>query len=238
MNGSLARNAALLAGLKACDESAVDIVVCPPYPYLAQATDALQATPIAVGAQNLSAYAEGAYTGEVSAAMLVDVGCTWVIVGHSERRHGFGDTDAVVAAKVIAALDGGLQSILCVGETLAQREAGEAEAVVGAQLDGVVDALGADRMTSLVVAYEPVWAIGTGRTATPEQAEGMHVFIRSYLAHRGVVVSGLKILYGGSVTAANAALLFAKPDIDGALVGGASLAVESFSLICAAAAAS
>ncbi|WP_284187321.1 triose-phosphate isomerase [Zoogloea oryzae] len=238
MNGGLKRNAALLAGLAACgNREGVDVVVCPPYPYLAQAVAAVKGAGVAVGGQDLCAFKDGAYTGEVSASMLLDLGCAWVIVGHSERRSLFGEADAVVAAKVQAALDAGLSPILCVGESLAQREAGEAEAVVCSQLDHVVDVLGAERFAGVVVAYEPVWAIGTGKTASPEQAQGMHREIRMHLERRGVAAEGVKILYGGSVTAANASQLFAEPDIDGALVGGASLVADSFSSICAAAAA-
>lgn len=238
MNGGLERNAALLAGLAACgNREGVDVVVCPPFPYLAQAVAAVKGAGVAVGGQDLCAFKDGAYTGEVSASMLLDLGCEWVIVGHSERRSLFGEADAVVAAKVQAALVAGLSPILCVGESLAQREAGEAEAVVRAQLDHVLDVLGVERFASVVVAYEPVWAIGTGRTASPEQAQAMHEAIRMHLARRGAVAEGVKILYGGSVTAANASQLFAAPDIDGALVGGASLVADSFSSICAAAAA-
>lgn len=238
MNGGLERNAALLAGLAACgNREGVDVVVCPPFPYLAQAVAAVKGAGFAVGGQDLCAFKDGAYTGEVSASMLLDLGCEWVIVGHSERRSLFGEADAVVAAKVQAALVAGLSPILCVGESLAQREAGEAEAVVRAQLDHVLDVLGVERFASVVVAYEPVWAIGTGRTASPEQAQAMHEAIRMHLARRGVVAEGVKILYGGSVTAANASQLFAEPDIDGALVGGASLVADGFSSICAAAAA-
>lgn len=238
MNGGRERNAALLAALAGCGSAAgVDVVVCPPYPYLAQAIAALEGVAVAVGAQNLNAHKDGAYTGEVSASMLLDLGCAWVIVGHSERRSLFGEADDVVAAKVAAALDAGLSPILCVGESLAQREAGDAEAVVCGQLDSVVDLLGAERFGAVVVAYEPVWAIGTGKTATPEQAQAMHRAIRNHLESRGVAAAWVKILYGGSVTAANASLLFAEPDIDGALVGGASLVAEGFSSICAAAAA-
>lgn len=215
----------------------VDVVVCPPFPYISQAKDVLGGSVVSVGAQNLSSFKDGAYTGEVSGSMLLDLGCSWVIVGHSERRSIFGETDDVVASKVALALDLGLKPILCVGETLEQREAGEAEAVVRTQLDGVLSVVGAELAGNIVVAYEPVWAIGTGRTATPDQAQVMHAFIRSHLQRSGVPSQKVKILYGGSVTAANASLLFVKPDIDGALVGGASLVAESFSLICAAAAA-
>lgn len=238
MNGGLERNAALLAGLAACgNREGVDVVVCPPYPYLSQAVAVLGRAAVAVGGQDLCAFKEGAYTGEVSASMLLDVGCSWVIVGHSERRSMFGETDAVVSAKVSAALDAGLAPILCVGESLAQRESGEADAVVRTQLDRVVDALGFDRFAGVVVAYEPVWAIGTGKTASPEQAQAMHRSVRVHLERRGVAAEGVRILYGGSVTAANALQLFSEPDIDGALVGGASLVADGFSSICAAAAA-
>ncbi len=239
MNGSLARNAALLGGLKAAAVGGeVERVVCPPYPYLVQAIESLAGVPIAVGAQNLSAIKEGAHTGEVSASMLTDLGCRWVIVGHSERRNLYGEDDVAVAAKVQAALDAKLMPILCVGETLSQREAGQAESIVHRQLDGVVSVLGAERAGAVVVAYEPVWAIGTGRTASPEQAQAIHASIRAFLASRGVNAAEVRLLYGGSVTAANAASLFAQADIDGALVGGASLQVEGFSEICVAAAAS
>lgn len=239
MNGSLARNHALLVELGAMARSdCVDVVVCPPYTYLSQVLSLLEGADIAVGAQNLSAFREGAYTGEVSGAMLVDCGCEWVVVGHSERRSAYGESDDVVAAKVQAALDSGLRPILCVGETLEQRERAVAEEVVGLQLDAVVSAVGAASASSVVIAYEPVWAIGTGKTATPEQAQAMHAFIRARLAQCGVVAQGVKILYGGSVTAVNAPQLFGKPDIDGALVGGASLVAAGFSAICAAAAAS
>jgi len=238
MNGCLERNASLLAELRLLGISErVDVVVCPPSPYISQAKNVLAGSAISVGAQNLSSFKEGAYTGEVSGSMLLDSGCSWVIVGHSERRSIFGETDDVVASKVALALDLGLKPILCVGETLEQREAGEAEAVVRTQLDGVLSVVGAALAGDIVVAYEPVWAIGTGRTATPDQAQMMHAFIRSHLERSGVPSQKVKILYGGSVTAGNASLLFVKPDIDGALVGGASLVAESFSLICAAAAA-
>ena len=191
-----------------------------------------------LGAQDLSEHSAGAFTGDVAAPMLRDVGCEWVLVGHSERRTLHGEGDQLVAAKISAALDAGLAPILCVGETLEERDGGRAEEVVSSQLASVVSQLGAVAMAGLVVAYEPVWAIGTGRTATPEQAELMHVCIRESLAGAGVAAGVVRILYGGSVTAANAAALFAKPNIDGALVGGASLVAENFSSICVAAAAS
>lgn len=236
MNGGLDRNAVLLSSLAAKGGvTNVDVVICPPYTYLAQALVALAPAGIAVGAQNLSAYKEGAYTGEVSAAMLVDLGCGWVIVGHSERRNLFGETDDVVTEKVRVAIDAGLRPVLCVGESLLEREAGEAEIVVCRQLDHVVSAIGAEKFAEVVVAYEPVWAIGTGKTATPEVAQAMHKGIRLHLAVHGI--ENVRILYGGSVTAVNASQLFSEPDIDGALVGGASLVADSFLSICAAAAA-
>ena len=240
MNGSLARNEALLVALSTMvrPEGRVDVVVCPPCAYLSQVRALLEGEPIALGGQSLSAFKDGAYTGEVSGAMLLDSGCEWVIVGHSERRSACGESDDVVAAKVQAALDSGLRPILCVGETLEERERGLAEKVVGSQLDAVVSVVGPVLASSVVVAYEPIWAIGTGKTATPEQAQDMHAFIRARLVECGVMAQGVKILYGGSVTAVNASQLFGKPDIDGALVGGASLVAEGFSAICAAAAAS
>jgi len=240
MNGSFALNASLLAGMKfrlGCSEQ-VDVVVCPPYPYLAQVRALLEGSEIFLGAQNLSSFSEGAYTGEVSASMLVDIGCSWVIVGHSERRNVFGETNQIVADKVRIALEHGLKPILCVGETLEQRVAGVDKQIVRAQLDEVVSALGGEHAEALVVAYEPVWAIGTGVAATPDQAEAMHIFIRSHLSYLGVANQGIKVLYGGSVNVGNASSLFSQPNIDGALVGGASLIVDDFSSICAAAAAS
>jgi len=237
MNGNLTRNASLLAELGGCDMSGrVEVVVCPPYPYLFQVQSALAVRGLAVGAQNLSSFSDGAYTGEVSASMLVDLGCSWVIVGHSERRGGLGDTNEIVADKVRAALAAGLKPILCVGETSLQREAGEAEVIVRSQLESVMSSLGPEGGRRLVVAYEPVWAIGTGKTATPDEAEAMHIFIRSCLEQCGMPAHLIRVLYGGSVTALNAAALFGMPNIDGALVGGASLVAKNFSSICAAAA--
>jgi len=239
MNGSLVSNAGLLAGMKSgldCFDR-VDLVLCPPYPYIWQVMDALRGTGIDCGAQNLSSFTDGAYTGEVSASMLADLGCRWVIIGHSERRASFGDTDDLVAAKVISALDAGLTPILCVGESLAQRTDGVAEAVVRSQLDSVLTEVGRLHGRSIVVAYEPIWAIGTGNTASPDQAERMHSFIRSHLRSLDGGFAESRVIYGGSVNSANAATLFACPSIDGALVGGASLVVDSFASICAAAAA-
>ena len=238
MNGDQVQNAALIDGLKGRIPEGIDVVVCPPYPYLAQVKALVGELGVGLGAQDLSPHSRGAFTGDVAAPMLRDVGCEWVLVGHSERRTLHGEGDQLVAAKIASALEAGLVPILCVGETLGERDGGRAEEVVSSQVASVVSELGAVAMEGVVVAYEPVWAIGTGRTATPEQAELMHVCIRESLAGSGVVAGGVRILYGGSVTAANASSLFAQPNIDGALVGGASLVAENFSSICVAAAAS
>lgn len=237
MNGSLSANALLLQDVvENAPVDAVDVAVCPPFVYLGQAASALGACGVGLGAQNLAAFAGGAYTGEISASMLRDLGCEWVVVGHSERRAYFGESDALVVEKLRLALAAGLRPIVCVGETLDQRESGLAEQVVGGQVDAVTRGLSADEAAAVVLAYEPVWAIGTGRTATPEQANEMHVFIRGRLSAAGWPGEGVRVLYGGSVTADNAGILFDKPDIDGALVGGASLVAGNFLAICAAAA--
>ena len=233
MNGGLAANAALLselaAGWKA--EPGREIAVCAPYPYLAQVSAALRATAIAWGAQDVSEHESGAFTGEVSAGMLVEFGCGYAIVGHSERRQFFCDTDAVVAAKTVAALAGGLTPIVCVGETLAERDAGATMAVVSRQLDAVLAAVGA-KAAQIKVAYEPVWAIGTGRTASPEEAQAVHAMLRARLARSGA--AEVSLLYGGSVKADNAKALFAMADIDGGLIGGASLRSAEFLAIARA----
>lgn len=236
MHGSLAENAALLAAIKSA-LAGIEAAVCVPFPYLAQAQAALAGSSIAWGAQNLSEQSKGAFTGEVSAAMLLDFGCRYVIVGHSERRSLYGETDAVVAKKYLAAQTAGLTPILCVGESLEERESGVTESVVARQLDAVIEAAGVVSLAKAVVAYEPVWAIGTGKTATPEQAQAVHAFIRGRIAtlDKGVA-EGLTIQYGGSVKAANAAELMAQPDIDGGLIGGASLIADEFAAICKAAA--
>jgi triosephosphate isomerase len=238
MHGSLPENAALLervrqgAGALRTARSAV----CVPFPYLFQAQQQLAGSPVAWGAQNVSAQAKGAFTGEVSAAMVREFGCTYVIVGHSERRGLYAEDDALVSAKFGAALGAGLAPILCVGETLAQRESGETERVVAAQLDAVVGRHGVQALARAVVAYEPVWAIGTGRTATPEQAQAVHAFLRRRVAAQDASIAAqLPILYGGSVKASNAGELFAMPDIDGGLIGGASLDANEFLAICRAA---
>ncbi len=236
MNGSLSENAALLAGLKAA-LTHIEALVCVPYPYLAQAQALLIGSSLAWGAQNLSEQSQGAYTGEVSAAMLKDFDCAYVIVGHSERRSLYGESDALVAMKYKVAQAAGLTPILCVGESLQEREAGITEQVVARQLDAVIQVAGIASLAQAVVAYEPVWAIGTGKTASPEQAQAVHAFIRNKLAALDAgVANGLVIQYGGSVKASNAAELMAKPDIDGALVGGASLVIDEFVAICKAAA--
>jgi triosephosphate isomerase len=214
------------------------MLLCPPYVYLPAVRDWLAGSPIALGAQDIAdKEGTGAYTGEVSGAMLRDVGCSYAIVGHSERRALYGETDAVVATKFQATQRAGLIPIVCVGETLAQREAGETRQVIARQLEAVMDAAGVQAFGNAVVAYEPVWAIGTGRTATPEQAQEVHAFIRGMVAARdGTIAAGLSILYGGSVKGANARNLLAMADIDGGLVGGASLVAAEFLEIFRAAA--
>jgi len=236
MHGSLAENAALLAALKPA-LAGIDAVVCVPFPYLAQAQAALAGSSVAWGAQNLSEQSKGAFTGEVSAAMLLDFGCTYVIVGHSERRSLYGESDALVASKYMAAQATGLKPILCVGESLEERESGVTEAVVARQLDAVINVAGVASLANAVVAYEPVWAIGTGKTASPEQAQAVHAFIRNKIAALDAAIADqLVIQYGGSVKAANASELMVQPDIDGGLIGGASLVAEEFVAICRAAA--
>lgn len=234
MNGGLEANAKLLADLHAGAGILADyctVAVCTPFPYLAQARSQLENSVISWGAQDVSAHASGAYTGEVSAAMLNDFGCKWVLVGHSERRAMHGESDELVAAKAQAALGAGLTPVVCVGETLAEQEAGQTLNVIHRQLAPVLK-LGAQAVSRLVVAYEPVWAIGTGLTATPTQAQEVHAAIRAALATLGA--QQVHVLYGGSVKADNAASLFAMPDIDGALVGGASLVADEFLRIAAA----
>ena len=231
MHGSLAANQRLLESVRTGVESApgVEAAVCVPFPYLQQAAAALGGTPVAWGAQNLSEHDAGAYTGEVSGAMLRELGCRYVIVGHSERRTLYGERDAQVAAKFAAAQRVGLVPILCVGETLAEREQGATEEVVGRQIRVVMGVAGVAALAEAVVAYEPVWAIGTGRTASPEQAEAVHAFIRDTVgAADAGVAERLPVLYGGSVKPENAPALFAMRDIDGGLIGGASLVAEDF----------
>lgn len=237
MHGALQQNTDLLARIAASAPGlACEIAVCPPYPYLAQAQLALAGSGVALGAQSVSEHALGAFTGEVSASMLVEFGCRYVLVGHSERRALFGETDSVVAAKFEAALNAGLVPVLCVGETLAERESGITKVVVGRQLSSVLDRFGVAVFESAVVAYEPVWAIGTGVTASPAQAQEVHRAIRAQIAVLDVsVAEGLRILYGGSVKPQNAGELFGQSDIDGGLIGGAALVVDDFLKICLAA---
>ena len=227
MNGGLAINARLLDRLVSGWHTTVgrSLAVCVPFPYLGQAQAALSSSPIAWGAQDVSAHAAGAYTGEVAAAMLVEFGCRYTLVGHSERRQLHRESDGEVAAKAKAALSAGMTPIVCVGETLAEREAGATNAVVLRQLGAVAEALG-DRMANVVLAYEPVWAIGTGRTASPDQAQEVHAVLRNALEE--AKAPDVMMLYGGSVKADNAAALFAQSDVDGGLVGGASLSAEEF----------
>ncbi len=235
MNGGLAANEALVqAMLSGIGQPAADVALCVPAPYLAQLQSLLQGSPVALGSQDVSAHEQGAYTGEVSVSMLKDFGCRYAIVGHSERRQYHGETDAVVAAKAQRALAGGVTPIVCVGETLAEREAGETEAVVKRQLAAVIHTV-AHCTTEIVVAYEPVWAIGTGKTATPEMAQAVHAVLRAQLAAATGNAKRVHILYGGSMNAANAASLLAQPDIDGGLIGGASLKAADFLSIVAAA---
>jgi triosephosphate isomerase (TIM) len=238
MHGTRAENARLVDALiEASDEARCDLVLCPPYVYLWEIGRQVKDSPIALGAQDVCAEAQGAFTGEVSAAMVKDVGCRYAIVGHSERRLLFREDDALVARKFVAAQGAGLVPILCVGETLEERERGVTEEVVGRQLDAVLAVAGAQALARAIVAYEPVWAIGTGKNATPEQAQAVHAFIRGRIAARDAIIGdGLRLLYGGSVKAANAAELFDQPDVDGGLVGGASLKADEFVRICAAAA--
>lgn len=238
MYGRLASNKALLEGVVAGvrELKGADYAVCVPYPYLAQTQSMLQGSNVAWGAQNLNQHEEGAYTGAVAPGMLVDFGCRYVIIGHSERRGLFQETNASASAKFDAALRAGLTPIFCVGETLAEREAGVTEQVVATQLDAVLNSAGAQGLAKAVVAYEPVWAIGTGKTASPDQAQAVHAFIRQRVAQQDShVAQALCILYGGSVKADNASELFAMPDIDGGLIGGASLLANDFVAICRAA---
>jgi len=239
MNGSNAANAELVDGIVAGmpQSDSVELLICPPFPFLAAMAAKLSGTGVALGAQNVSQHQAGAYTGETAPSMLSDVGCTYVLVGHSERRAIMGESSEMVAAKFQAAQDAGLIAVLCVGETQQQREAKQTEAVVDEQLNAVIDGSGIQAFSNAVIAYEPVWAIGTGLTATPEQAQDVHRHIREVLAARDQdVADAVRILYGGSVKGDNAAGLFSKPDIDGGLIGGASLKSADFLAIAEAAA--
>jgi triosephosphate isomerase len=235
MHGSRASNRALLGSILERPVQGVECVVCVPFPYLADVAGQLGGSPVGWGAQNVSEHAQGAYTGEVSAAMLTEFGCRYALVGHSERRQLYGESDAQVAAKFAAASKAGLVPILCVGETLDEREAGRTEEVVARQLEAVLEKA---PFGDAVLAYEPVWAIGTGRNATPEQAQEVHAFLRKKVSSGDrIPASGNRILYGGSVKPQNAAAIFAMPDVDGGLIGGASLVAEDFLAILKAASA-
>jgi triosephosphate isomerase len=238
MNGSLAANAALVAGIKeGLPADACDVAVCVPAPYLAQVQGAVAGSAVALGAQDMSAHASGAFTGEVSAAMLQEFGVQYVILGHSERRAYHGENDAAVAAKTVAALKAGLVPVVCVGETLEQREAGQTNEIVGGQLDVVLAALSVEEAARIVVAYEPVWAIGTGKTATPEMAQEVHAMLRARLGAKSAEAAAkVRVLYGGSMKPDNAEQLLAMADIDGGLIGGAALKAADFLAIIKAAA--
>ncbi len=238
MNGSNAANAELVDGIIGGmpQSDTVELLICPPFPYLGAIAAKLPGTGVALGAQNVSQHEAGAYTGETAPSMLIDVGCKYVLVGHSERRAIMGESSETVAAKFRAAQDAGLIPVLCVGETQGERESKQTEAVVDEQLNAVIEGSGIEALQNAVIAYEPVWAIGTGLTATPEQAQDVHRHIRDVLAGRNQdVADGVRILYGGSVKGDNAAGLFSKPDIDGGLIGGASLKSADFLAIAEAA---
>jgi triosephosphate isomerase (TIM) len=237
MNGSTASAQALLAEIKAGMGAITktEVLVCPPFPYLALAVEAVAGSQVAVGAQNACTEHSGAYTGEVSAPMIKEIGCTYVILGHSERRQYYGETDEIVAKKYAQVLAAGLTPILCVGETLSEREQGQTEAVVARHLDGVMHTAGVEAISRGVIAYEPVWAIGTGMTATPAQAQEVHAFLRQRIAAQSAeVAAGVRILYGGSMKPDNALELMSQADIDGGLIGGASLKASDFLAICQA----
>ena len=238
LHGTRAFATALVAEIAASPAPGVELVILPPLPYIGDLIEDFEGTPLAFGAQDVSSNEQGAYTGEVSASMLVDVGARYGLVGHSERRQYHAESSELVALKFQAAIHAGLCPILCLGEGLEQREAGETEAVIAAQLRPVLDLVGVAAFARAVVAYEPVWAIGTGRTASPEQAQAVHAFIRGEVAARDATIAGsLPILYGGSVKPGNAASLFGQADVDGGLIGGASLVAADFLAIATAAAA-
>ncbi|UCH53674.1 MAG: triose-phosphate isomerase [Pseudomonadota bacterium] len=238
MNGTRAEAAALVDGIKngVSSASKAEVAVCPPFILVPLVAERLAGSAVVWGGQNLSVHKSGAYTGEVSGPMLKDYACTYAIVGHSERRTYYGEDDNLVAEKFAAAQSHGLVPILCIGETLAERERGQTEQVVARQLDAVLEKSGISALGSAVIAYEPVWAIGTGKTATPEQAQAVHKFIRDKLAKLDRhIAEGVRILYGGSMKGSNAKELIGQPDIDGGLIGGASLQAEEFLTICRAA---
>ena len=236
MNGSSDSVKELMNGIKAGIGGAnAEVVVCPPFVYIPSVADAIADSGIKLGAQNMCDQDAGAFTGEVSGPMLKDVGCEYVIIGHSERRAMYGETDEVTAIKYGAVLKNGLKPIFCIGETLEERDQGITEQVVGRQIDAILNSDGVASLANAVLAYEPVWAIGTGKTASPEQAQEVHAFIRNKIAEQDkVIAEGLRILYGGSMNPANAAELRSQPDIDGGLIGGASLKAEDFLVICSA----
>ena len=236
LNASIQDTEDLIKGILAgMDGVSAEVAVCPPYPYLMQAHQLLEGSAVRLGAQNVSDQDNGAYTGEVSAAMLIEVGCYYGIIGHSERRAYYAEDDAFIARKFVKLQAHDVVPILCVGETLEEREQGVTETVVATQLDAVIEEAGVAALANAVIAYEPVWAIGTGMTATREQAQEVHAFIRQRVAgHDAAVAEKVQILYGGSVKPDNAAELFAEPDIDGGLIGGASLKAEDFLGICRA----
>ena len=239
MNGDSESTVDLVNGIAAgrADVTNAEVLICPPYILIPRAADALNGRDdISLGAQDLDINDSGAFTGQISASMLVDAGCKYVLVGHSERRALYGESDQDVAAKFNAAQNGGLIPVLCVGETLAERESGDTETVVARQLQAVIDVVGINKLANSVIAYEPVWAIGTGMTATPEQAQDVHKFIRNMLSTLSTdIAENMQILYGGSMNAGNADALIGMQDIDGGLIGGASLQAESFLAICKAA---
>lgn len=239
MNGASADNEALVQGIingLGTSAGAAEVLICPPFAYLGSVAGLLAGSVVMLGAQNASQFTAGAYTGEVSAAMLADIDCRFVIVGHSERRSMFAESDDLVAEKFLRVQENGMTPIICLGETLEHREAGETERVVARQIDAVMDRAGAEAVARAVIAYEPVWAIGTGRTASPEQANAVHEFIRRRVRDRvDAQADDMRILYGGSVNPGNCEALFAMPEIDGGLIGGASLKAEDFVSICRAA---
>jgi len=235
MNASRAQTSALVSGILEAGDLNCDVAVFPPYPYLPLAVAGTEKSVLSVGAQNCADQTSGAYTGEVAADMLADIGASMVIIGHSERRTLYGETDETVLRKTRLALDSGLVAVVCVGETLEERKSGKEETVVATQLELLLNELSDEDWKNIVIAYEPVWAIGTGETATPEQAQAIHAYIRQLLTERSAEIGAeTRVLYGGSVKAANAAELFSQQDIDGGLVGGASLDVAEFIGICRA----
>jgi len=239
MNGSFAANTALIEGIQAGmpDSDTVDLMICPPFPYLAAAAEMVAGSRVKLGAQTVSEHESGAFTGETSPSMLRDVGCEFVLVGHSERRALYGESSAAVAAKYVAAQGAGLVPVLCLGESLEEREAGDTEKVIDGQLNAVISVAGVGSFANAVIAYEPVWAIGTGKTASPDQAQEVHAHIRQVVSEQDeTIAASVQILYGGSVKGDNAAGLFGMPDIDGGLIGGASLKSDDFLAIATAAA--